>query len=235
MSTIINLSVVIPVFNEELCLESVVKKTLIDLKSITGGKYEIILVDDGSNDQSRRIINDLKKKYQTIESVFHKTNHGIGAAIYSGIKKAKYPYVTYLPADGQVYLTDFKSALEAIPRIDLVITFRKQKFDYSFYRRLISKGLILSMRLLFGLPFRDYTWVHVYRKSIFQKIKPQSTGVFFLPEVILLAVRNHLRIIEKESDYRSRISGKSKNIRLTVVIESIKDLLLCLRRKITYK
>lgn len=220
----INLTIIIPCFNEALNLEDTIKTNINDAKKYLKN-FEIIIVNDGSTDNTLKIAKTLYKTYSAIRVLSHKKNLGLGAAILSGAKIAKYDLITYLPSDGQVYLRDIIVGLLKAKEADLVLTYRKERVDYTLYRKFLSLCLTLLIRILFGLRYRDYNWVHIYKKSVFSKIKIKSNGVFFLGEIVIKAHRQHMKIVEAESIYRPRRSGKSKTAKLRIVLKAFFDLL----------
>ena len=88
------LTVVIPSYNSQEYLERAVKTTLINADDI-----EVIIVDDGSTDNTPQLADDLAKKYQNIVRVIHKENGGHGDAVMTGLKNAKGMYFKVLDSD----------------------------------------------------------------------------------------------------------------------------------------
>ncbi len=219
----INLTIVVPCFNEEQSLEDTIKTNSNDANRILKN-FEIIIVDDGSTDNTPKIASALSKKDSNIQLVTHKKNLGLGAAILTGARVAKYDLITYLPGDGQVYLGDIVSGLKKAKDADLVLTYRKERSDYNVYRKLLSWGLTQLLRILFGLKYKDYNWVHIYKKSIFSKLEIESKGVFFLGEIVIKAHKQGMKILEAESIYRPRRSGFSKTAKLRTVVNAFFDL-----------
>lgn len=220
----INLTIIIPCFNEELDLAHTVKTNIDDAKKYLKN-FEIIIVNDGSTDDTLKIAKKLDKKYSNIRIITHKKNLGLGAAILSGAKISRYDLITYLPGDGQVYLGDIISGLQKAKEADLVLTYRKNRSDYNIYRKFISWCLAVLIRILFGLKYKDYNWVHIYRKNIFSKIEIKSNGVFFLGEIVIKANMQSMKIVEAESIYRPRRSGTSKTAKFIIIFKAFFDLL----------
>lgn len=224
LSLDINLTIIIPCFNEELDLEHTIKNNIIDAKKYLKN-FEIIIVNDGSTDDTLRIAKRLDNKYSNIQVLSHKKNLGLGAAILSGAKIAKYDLITYLPGDGQAYVRDIIVGLQKAKDADLVLTYRKNRSDYTLYRKFLSFCLTILARILFGLKYRDYNWVHIYKKNIFSNIEIKSNGVFFLAEIVIKTHRQHMKIVEAESVYRPRRSGTSKTAKLRTILRAFFDLL----------
>lgn len=226
-SSKIDLSIIVPTFNEEEGIGKTIAEIFKDLKSIPIKKlintFEVIVVDDGSFDNTIKELQRIKKNYK-IKIIRHKFNQGLGAAIMTGIKHSTKEFATYLPADGQVFLREISKGLERAATADLVLTYRGKRKDYNPYRHLLSNTLMVSMRLFFGLNYKDYNWVHIYKTKLFKKIKTKSKGVFYLAEIVTRIHEAGLKILEAEAKYHPRSTGRSKNARLTVALATLRDL-----------
>src|SRR3990170_6739208 len=94
------LSVFFPTYNEEKNIKKVVKDAKRILDKIAG-KWEIIIVDDGSKDKTGEIAKNLSKVDERIKVVSHKPNRGYGGALKSGYDTSKYEWVAFTDSDGQ--------------------------------------------------------------------------------------------------------------------------------------
>ncbi|UCD03897.1 MAG: glycosyltransferase family 2 protein [Candidatus Woesearchaeota archaeon] len=124
------LSVIVPVYNES---ESV-KKTLEDLKEVLKGvknlKYEIIVIEDKSTDDSYNVL----KKISGIKLLQHKVNRGYGASLKTGMNNSKYDYILITDSDGSYPMKEIPNLLKYIPDYDMVIGNRHKK-SVPFLRR----------------------------------------------------------------------------------------------------
>lgn len=225
----IDLSIIVPTFNEEEGIKPTVVRIYKDankqpIKKLINS-FEVIVVDDGSFDNTNKILNDLKKRYRKLKVIKHSSNKGLGASIMTGVKYSKKRFITYLPADGQVFLSEISEGLKTTPFSDLVLTYRGKREGYNPYRHLLSNSLMISMRIFFGLKFKDYNWVHIYKRTLFNSIKVKSKGVFFLAEVVARANQGGFKILEAQAKYHPRATGYSKNARPKIVIRTLIDLL----------
>lgn len=109
-----NLTIIIPAYNEEKSIAPVLKELKEELAALTASQsvdYEIIAVNDGSSDSTKNILESLNE----IIVINHPDNKGYGAALKSGIKKAKHDWVLFFDADGQhnpVYIKNFLAETE---------------------------------------------------------------------------------------------------------------------------
>lgn len=220
----ISLSIIVPAFNEGELLNTIVKTTLQEAKVMLKNRFEIIIVDDGSTDGTRRIAQKVAGTDKKITLIRHTTRQGFGATMISAIQIARCEYITFIPADGQVFLRDLIEPLAKVSDCDVLVGYRLTKKDYTVFRHILSHCFKLAMNFFFGFSLRDYNWVHIYNKNIFTRIKPESKGVFFLGEVLVKAKNLNFRIRESRVKYRSRISGMSKNGNIWIAGQTVKDL-----------
>ena len=141
----INLSIVIPCFNEAKSLPKLVKDFS---KKLKRKDVELILVNNGSNDSTETIISNLKKDYNFLKMIKLKKNNGYGNGILQGLKKAKGKYISWTHAD-----------LQTDP-YDVIIGFEK------FEKELSPKIFIKGNRL--GRPLKDI--IFTIGMSIFETI-----------------------------------------------------------------
>ena len=106
-----NLTVVIPAFNEQELLEVVVEAVRNKLPSLAK-EYEILIVNDGSKDATRKIAERLSSEHAMIKVIHHPFNIGYGGAQKSGILSARYDYLTLVPSDGQFNIDDLDKFIE---------------------------------------------------------------------------------------------------------------------------
>src|SRR5215831_16251583 len=96
------LSIIVPAYNESRALEGVVAN--IEAAAGTLDGYEVVLVDDGSTDDTGQIADELALTHPNVRVIHHSPNRGFAAAYASGLAKARLAYVTFLPGDNEVAL-----------------------------------------------------------------------------------------------------------------------------------
>ena len=212
------LSVVIPCFNEEECLDATLEELLPVLYGMENS-WEVIVVDDGSRDRSVSIARKWAEKEDRVRLEQHRVNHGSGQAIWTGIQAATGTYVTYVPADGQFDHAELPRYLEkARAGADIVIGARCDRHDYTPYRLLSSRVFLFLCSSLFDQDFEDVNWVHLWRRDLFQSVQPRSRGVFFLEEILVRARDLGYTVAETPSTYRPRAGGVAKGGRPEVIL-----------------
>ncbi|MCG3172312.1 MAG: Undecaprenyl-phosphate 4-deoxy-4-formamido-L-arabinose transferase [Myxococcota bacterium] len=214
------LSIVIPAYNEEQGLRDIVRET-VEAAERAAPEFEIIIVNDGSSDGTGAIADGLAKMDARIRVVHHERNRGSGMAIRTGAAAARMELVMYVPADGQFELSEIGAYVNAARDADIVIGARMSREDYSAFRLASSRTFIFLCNRLFDQNFRDVNWVHLWRREIFGQISPKSEGVFFLEEVLVRARRKGRRIVEIDSAYHPRRSGKAKGAHPKTIVKTI--------------
>ena len=137
-SSIREISVILPIFNEANTIHDVIGNVIEKLMG-EGIDFEVIAVDDGSTDGTPEQLRALRKIYpEHVRVVRHLINRGNGAALRSGTRIAKGSVIVYMDADGQHAPDDIHKLLDLIPPYDLVIGSRTREYQSSWYRRVAN-------------------------------------------------------------------------------------------------
>lgn len=202
------ISVVIPVFNEEDNLRELGERLVRTLTGM-GRSFEIIFVDDGSTDGSWQLLTDLNGQYpQYIRALQFHRNFGQHQAIFAGFQASR----------GQVMVTldaDLQNPPEEIPRLvakldegyDTVGGWRENRRD-SIFRRLPSQLVNYVMSRVTGVKLRDYgCMLRAYRRSVVDSINQCQESSSFIPALANLFAH---RVAEIPVGHAERERGKSK-------------------------
>lgn len=218
-----SISIVIPAFNEEENLKWVVENILSDAPLYLN-EFEIIIVDDGSKDNTGKIADALGKKDKRIY-VIHQINKGYAEAMLAGIKEAKKEFVAYLPADGQFLLKDMQFCLPYMNEADLILGARGSRADYTLYRLILSYTYLILLKMFFNINFQDVNWLNIWKTKEIKNLKISSRGIFLLAEIVIRFQKKGLRVIEAPSFYRPRRGGQAKNAKLSIAFKTFMDTL----------
>ena len=201
-------SVIIPVYNEEESLRELGERLIKTLTGM-GRPFEIILVDDGSTDQSWQLLSQLNQQYpQHLRALQFNRNFGQHQAIFAGFQAAR----------GQVMVTldaDLQNPPEEIPRLvakieegyDTVGGWRENRQD-SLFRKLPSLMINRLMSYVTGVKLRDYgCMLRAYRREVVDSINQCQESSSFIPALANLFSR---RVAEVPVGHAERERGKSK-------------------------
>lgn len=206
----IKYSIVVMAFNEAPLLQNVVTD-LDNTLSIFGPQYEIIVVDDGSTDETGVIADQISKKNHNIHVFHNPSNQGLGAVYRTGFTQSKGEYVSFFPADGQFSAAILLKYATLIETHDIVLGYLPLQSHRNFFGRLLSHAERLIYRLLFG-PFPKFQGVFMFRRNILDEL-PLTTkgrGWGIVMELIIRAQRRGYRITNVPIEIQERKHGTSK-------------------------
>lgn len=197
------LSIVMPAYKEEQCIYQNLLTTC-DCVSTFCPLYEIILVNDGSPDATFEEAMRARQQNPHIKIVNYKVNRGKGAAMKEGIFRASGEYIGFLDADLDLSPQHFASFLKELEEedADIVIGSKMHKdsqLTYPLYRRILSYGYYILIRLLFRLHLKDtQTGIKLFRSDALLPIarELQTTGYAFDIEILARATQIGCRILE---------------------------------------
>ncbi len=221
-----NISVFFPCYNDQHSIGELVENAFLVLKDITN-KYEVIVVDDGSTDKSREILQRLAKKYKDLKLIFHAKNRGYGRALESGFRNASYDLIFYTDGDGQYDVGELP-VLVALMRsdVDFVNGIKLARKDPT-YRIVIGNAYSLFVRWFFVLPITDVDCdFRLIRKNIIDKIKLTSKHGAICVELVKKAQFLGARFREVSIHHYKRRWGESQFFRPKNIVFSLMELLV---------
>lgn len=169
------ISIIIPTFNGEKTLHKNIDK-MIGAISGLGLDYELIIVDDGSDDETNKIAMSLEINNPRIKSVGYIPNMGKGNAIKTGFKHATGSIIGYIDADLDTNSEQLGKYLKKLERSDVVIASKRHKESHIVYplcRRILSKSFNLLVRILFRLDISDtQCGFKFFKREVLDKIVP---------------------------------------------------------------
>jgi glycosyltransferase involved in cell wall biosynthesis len=223
MKKVSELSIFFPFWNEGKNLEQVVSKAIPIAKKVAD-KWEIIMVDDGSSDNTAEVAKHLESENPNLRLISHKPNRGYGAALKEGFKNAKYNLVVFADGDNQFDFSEVVRFLDKIEKADIVIGHRKKRVDNPF-RHVLMNLLKIWDLVLFGFYFRDIDCgFKLFRKEALNKIMPlKSEGAMITTEILAKAKKAHLKILQVEVNHYPRIYGDQSGGNLRVILRAIRE------------
>jgi glycosyltransferase involved in cell wall biosynthesis len=220
------LSIIIPFYNEESCCEQVLQQLVkeLDFHRID---YELLPVNNGSADQTARILDRCAQSHARIRVVTVPRNEGYGWGILSGLRESTGRYVGYVDGDMQIAPSEVVRVFQHLKAngADLCKGKRITRFD-GFQRKLISKIYNGVFRILFACRVNDINAKpKILRRTSYQVLHLNSKDWFIDAELILKAHALGMRIEEVDIEFLSRKQGASK-VRWSTVGEFIRNILL---------
>lgn len=207
-------SFITPVYNEERNIGNVLR----DLHAVTSlhpeWKSEMIVIEDGSRDNTRNVILEEIKRYPEVKLIFHEKNQGYTASLKDGIREAQGKYLMYVGADEEFDCSELPSFMKPLlsegpDRADIVLGVRWQRNAYRLFRFFLSVIYIFFLNFLFKMRINDYNWSQAWPRELLEKVELRSKSLFVLPEIIIRAHDLGYIIKEVPSNHRGRRTGKS--------------------------
>jgi len=205
-----NISAFFPIYNDWGTVGSMVASAVSTLKSICN-KYEVILVDDGSDVLTKRMLADVVKHYENVRVAEHDKNGGYGAALRTGFKEAKYDLIFYTDGDAQYDPQELSLLFPLMTdEVDIVNGYKIKRSD-PIYRVWIGKTYHWITKLMFGFPIRDVDCdFRLIRKRVFDKVNLESNSGMICVEIITKFHRAGFKFAEVGVHHYFRMSGKSQ-------------------------
>ena len=208
MSAPLNLSVVVPLYNEEERLPHLVEPLLSALRP-TDEAFELVLVDDGSSDRTANVLAKLSAEVPEVVAVLLRKNYGQTAAMAAGFDVAGGEVIVSLDGDLQNDPADIPMLLAKLREgYDLVSGWRHQRQDAALQRKLPSRIANRLIGRVTGVRLHDYGCsLKAYRREVLSDMRLYGELHRFLPA---LAFIEGARITEVKVNHRARQFGSSK-------------------------
>ena len=219
------LTIALAAFNEEACVEKVVREA-IGIIGELDGDGEVLVVNDGSTDRTPEILARLCEEHALVRVVTHEHNRGIGGFNRSMLREARGDWVLFTSADGEYDPREGLRFLDIAEHegADAVLGYRADK-HYDGYRRIVSWSFNSLTYLCFGARFKDIGSTRLLRRSLFQPIALHSQSAFINAERLLAGKRAGARIVEVPTRHRPRLAGRGGGAKPRKVIAALRDLL----------
>lgn len=202
-------SLVIPAYNEAAVIGRAVAEAEAALEQLFG-EYEILVVDDGSNDATAAEVERSRAMYPHVRLLRHPTNRGYGAALRTGFEAGRYDRITFTDADCQFDLLDLGRMVPLADEFPIVVGYRVARKD-PWRRRFLSRGYNLLARTLLGTQVRDCDCaLKVFRREVLAELLPDSRGFFVNTEMLTRARQLGYAVTELAVSHRERAGGQSK-------------------------
>lgn len=224
------LSIVVPCFNEEGNIARVVRKAA-EVGARLASELEIIVVDDGSTDDTAQVLAMLEETVPELQIAQHPRNRGYGAAVRTGLDRARMDYVFLTDGDGQFDLEELSVAAELLGQHDVVIGYRRRRQDGP-WRRLCGWGWTALVNRVFGLQVRDANCAFkLIPQSMLRTSDLRSRGALISAELLYEARCAALSVGELAVSHHPRRAGRQSGASLRVIGTALAELVACLPRR----
>jgi glycosyltransferase involved in cell wall biosynthesis len=220
-----SLSVFFPAYNDAPSLPGLLAKTFAALEAHVAD-YEVIVVDDGSRDDTAAVLERLRGLYSPrLRVVTHPQNRGYGGALRSGFEAATKEFVFYTDGDSQYDVGELPRLLELVgPDTGLVNGYKLERHDPA-HRIWIGKTYNFCARLLFGIRIRDIDCDYrLIRRALLERIHLTSTSGTICVELVRKLEMTGCGVVETGVHHYARLYGKSQFFRLRSLATTLYEL-----------
>jgi dolichol-phosphate mannosyltransferase len=214
------LSLVMPAYNEAGNIERAVRAAA--AAGAQAGTYEVVVVDDGSRDQTGERLAALAAELgPRLRVVRHEKNRGYGAALRSGFAAAEGDLVFYTDSDNQFDLSELSSVIPLMREWDAVLGYRIDRKDAR--RRLLTSWVFNRLSCtVFGLRVRDLNCsFKLFRREVLRALPLESDDFFIDTEMVVRLHRAGFRYVERGVTHLPRLSGHS-TVRLSDIPRTLR-------------
>jgi len=221
--TNLSISVVLPAHNEAENIRTTVENCVTYLVSSVSD-YEVVVVNDGSSDDTRKIVEELASTNSKVILINHPVNMGYGSTLKSGFENASCEYIFFMDSDGQFEIGDLDRLIPLASPENVVIGYREDRAD-SPIRSLNAWLYGRYIHLIFGLNVKDMDCAFkLFPTKAYQNIKPiKSGGALFSAEFLIKLKRNGFILNEVPVRHFPRRFGTQSGANIKVILRMFKE------------
>ncbi|GCF07800.1 glycosyltransferase family 2 protein [Dictyobacter arantiisoli] len=224
-----SISVVLPAYNEEAVIEHTLSVVVSALKNWTHD-FEIVLVNDGSKDRTRTLVEHTVQVEPRIRLINHPANKGYGAALVTGFHAVSKDLVFFMDSDGQFDIRDLEQFFPLLEDHDAVLGYRNPRHD-PWIRKLNAWGWKQLVRLVFGVQVRDLDCAFkLYRAEFFQTLDLETGGAMINAEIMYKFKRAGYSYTEVGVKHLPRAGGEATGAKPQVILRALYELCIFARK-----
>ena len=224
-----SLSVIMPAHNEETAIAGTVHGVVNTLKAWVPD-FEVIVVNDGSKDRTRSIVEEIAASDQHVRLINHPVNQGYGAALVSGFEAITKDLVFFMDSDGQFDIADLERFFAFIYEYDAVLGYRIDRQD-TWVRKLNAWGWKMLVRLVFGLRVRDIDCAFkLYPGKFFHKHRLETRGAMINAEILYKFTRAGYTYTQLGVRHLPRRGGRATGAKPAVIARAFREMFTYARK-----
>jgi len=219
------ISAFFPAYNDGGTIASMVLSAILVLEKLTDD-YEVIVVNDGSQDYTREILDELEQQYDRVRIVHHEKNKGYGGALRTGFSEASKEFVFYTDGDAQYDVRDLPALWKVMDdSVDMVQGYKIGRSD-PLHRVIIGRIYHWVTNLAFGIRLKDVDCdFRLIRHSVFDKVTLESDSGVICVEMMKKIRDAGFRIGEVPVHHYHRAYGQSQFFNFRRIFRVGRDLL----------
>jgi glycosyltransferase involved in cell wall biosynthesis len=231
MQKLSSLSIFFPVYNDAKSIPYLVALADETARKYTS-QYEILLINDGSADESDLICHHLAKTYSHVRYIDHVKNQGYGAVLQTGFRESRYDWVFYTDGDGQYDPRELSKLIKLLDRQTHIVNGYKLNRSDTFIRRFLGSSYNLFNHAVKNVPISDIDCdFRLIRTSKLRSLTLTSNSGFICVELITQLTAKKARFKEVGVHHYPRIHGTSQFFTLAHLLTTARDLWGSIQKK----
>ena len=218
---------IVTAFNEEKNLAKTVKEIL-KLENHFPN-YEVLIVNDGSTDNTQIVIDDLQKKYPAVRNITHETNQGFGATYRTGFQNSKGTHCILIPGDNAHPAYTVIPILEKATSADIIIPYTLNPEARSLFRQMLSRVFVFSINLISGLNVKYYNGLVLHNSALLKSVNSKTSGYAYQAEILVKLIKSGASFSEVGTYISERETGQTKAFRLTNLFKILSVYLILIK------
>ncbi len=219
MKKLKSLSVFFPVYNEEANLEILIKQAVRIIPTLAS-RYELLIINDGSTDDSLKIAKNLRREYRQVKIFSHKYNRGYGEVLKTGIKNSQYEWIFWTDSDLQFDLAELANFVKETNKSQAIIGYRKKRSE-GLRRHLNTSIFKYYIDLLFRLHVKDIDCAFkLLKASILKNLRLTSGSAFTSAEILYRLKKRGVKFKEIAVNHYPRLYGQATGAKFKVIIKA---------------
>jgi glycosyltransferase involved in cell wall biosynthesis len=224
----VSISIIMPALNEAKDIRAAVGNTLdaFDFFNMDG---EIVVVNDGSTDETEDLVGEIIKREGRVRLISHKAPQGIGASFWDGVDTANGEIVAMFPGDNENDPLEALRYIGLLEHVDMVIPFVFNKETRTLFRNILSYAYRFIINTTFLVHFNYTNGTVLYRKSILEELGYRSKGFFFQTDILVRTAKKGYLFAEVPYRLERRGSGVSKAVTFPSLMKVIRGYIRLVR------
>lgn len=219
------LSVVIPAFNEEKNIEAAVKNVVSAINEKISD-YEIIIVDDGSVDNTADIVGKIASGNHRVKVHRNIKNMGFGYTYKKGVELARHDYISLIYGDNEILPQSISEMYGMIGQADIIVPFTINQKDRPPVRRCLTFFSTKMINFIFGLGLRYYNGFVIYKKEDIKHFNFSTDSFAFQVEALIKLIKSGRSFSQVGTYFMPRKYGRSKVFHTRNVLGVLKTIIL---------
>ena len=219
-----NISFFFPAFNDAGTVEKLTVAAIKVLKRVAN-KYEVIIVNDGSLDNTGEVADRVARKYDNVIVKHHLYNIGYGAALKTGFYSSKYEWIYYTDGDMQFDPGELEKMVPLMDKADIISGYKIKRAEGTG-RSATSWMYNRFVKTFLGIGVSDVdTAAKLIKREVIENIHLNLNGTFICAEILAKALKQHYRVVQVPVNHYPRTYGHSNALNLFFLMRSSVELM----------